>query len=332
MTRREESTVTSSQTIARVAGVLFLITFATAIGALYLFQPVLDDPAGYIAGAGADNRIYFGALLELLLIVANIGTAVVLFPILRRQNEILALGYVTARIVECAFILAGILAVLSLVTLGQEDSGAEAGLIGYTLAEIKDWTSILGPGWVVGLGNGLILGYLMYRSGLVPRPLAALGLIGGPLIVLSGTLVLFDVIDQGGTGQGLATIPEFFWELGLGLYLTVEGFKPSPILAGMPGPSCRRPDRGPGELESSWRRRECVESLPHPPQSLATSLERARGAIRHNRMSSWPIIKEKATKDFRRRKSRSLSLFQPTLVARVFCKEISLTFGHRPQI
>ena len=219
------------QSIARVTGVLFLITFATAIGALYLFQPVLDDPAGYIAGAGSDNRIYFGALLELLLIVANIGTAVVLFPILRRQNEILALGYVTARLVEGAFIAIGLFAVLSLVTLGQEDSGAQAGLIGYTLSEVKDWTFILGPGWVVGVGNGLILGYLMYRSGLVPRPLAALGLIGGPLIVLSGTLVLFDVIDQGGTGQGLATIPEFFWELGLGIYLTVKGFRPSPILS-----------------------------------------------------------------------------------------------------
>ena len=185
-----------------------------------------------MAGDGSDNRIHFGALLELLLIVANIGTAVVPFPVLRRQNEILALGYVTARIVECALILVGILAVLSLVTLGQEDSDAEAGLIGYALAEIKDWTFVLGPGWVVGVGNGLILGYLMYRSGLVPRPLAALGLIGGPLIVLSGTLVLFDVIDQGGTGQGLATIPEFFWELGLGLYLTVKGFRPSPILSG----------------------------------------------------------------------------------------------------
>jgi hypothetical protein len=224
--------VSSSRRIALAAGVLFLITFITAIAALALFQPVLDDPEGYIAGAGADNRMYFGALLELFLIIANIGTAVVLFPILRRQNEILALGYVAARIVECAFILVGILAVLSLVTLGQEDSGGEAGLIGYTLAEIKDWTFILGPGWVVGVGNGLILGYLMYRSGLVPRPLAALGLIGGPLIVLSGTLVLFDVIDQGGTGQSIATIPEFFWELGLGIWLTVKGFRPSPILSG----------------------------------------------------------------------------------------------------
>jgi hypothetical protein len=136
---------------------------------------------------------------------------------------------------ECALILVGILAVLSVVTLRQETPGGDAselGAIGYTLAAIKDWTFILGPGFVVGIGNGLILGYLMYRSGLVPRPLAVLGLIGGPLICISGILVMFGVFDQGGTGQSIATIPEFFWELGLGIYLTVKGFRPSPIAAG----------------------------------------------------------------------------------------------------
>jgi hypothetical protein len=225
--------------------VLFLITFVTSIPALYLFQPVLDNPAGYIAGAGADNRIFLGAFLELLLIIANIGTAVVLFPILRRQNEILALGYVTARIVESTFILVGILAVLSVVTLRQDPPGADPGGIAYTLAALKDWTFILGPGFVVGVGNGLMLGYLMYRSGLVPRPLAALGLIGGPLICASGVAVMFGVFDQGGTGQSIATIPEFFWELGLGIYLTVWGFRPSPILAGVP-PSERVAATAPG--------------------------------------------------------------------------------------
>jgi hypothetical protein len=167
--------------------VLFLITFATSIPALLLFQPVLDDPVGYVANGGSDNRILFGALLELLLIIANIGTAVVVYPILKRENHILSLGYVTARIVEGAFILVGILAVLSIVTLSQQDAGGEEGAIAYALAALKDWTFILGPGWVVGWGNGLILGYLMYRSGLVPRPLAMFGLVGGPLIVLSGT-------------------------------------------------------------------------------------------------------------------------------------------------
>jgi hypothetical protein len=212
-------------------GVLYLITFATSIPALLFFQPVLDDPVGYVANGGSDNQIFFGAFLELLLIIANIGTAVVVYPILKRQNHILALGYVTARIVESAFILVGILAVLSIVTLSQQDAGGDEGAIAYTLAALKDWTFILGPGWVVGVGNGLILGYLMYRSGLVPRPLAALGLIGGPLIVLSGTLVMFDVTQLHGTVQGLATIPEFIWELGLGIYATVWGFRRTAVLA-----------------------------------------------------------------------------------------------------
>ena len=130
---------------------------------------MLDDPVGYIAGAGHDTQILFGALLELLLIIANIGTAVVIFPILRRQSEEGALGYVTARLVECTFILVGILCVLGIVTLRQQTAGAAEGTVAYTLAAIKDWTFLLGPGWVVGWGNGLILGYLMYRSGLVPR-------------------------------------------------------------------------------------------------------------------------------------------------------------------
>jgi hypothetical protein len=212
--------------ISFAAGVLFLITFITSIPALALFQPVLDDPAGYIAGGGEDNRIYLGVALELLLVVANIGTAVVLFPVLKRQSEILSLGFVTARIVESVFIAAGILCVLGIVSLGQDDPGA--GSLAVSLAAIKDWTFLLGPGVVVGLGNGLILGYLFYRSELVPRSRAMLGLIGGPLLLASGMAVLFGVVEPGGTVQSLATVPEFLWELSLGIYLTVRGFRGSP--------------------------------------------------------------------------------------------------------
>lgn len=234
--------MSSTRKIALAAGVLFLITFITSIPALWAFQPVLDDPAGYIAGAGHDNRILLGAFLELLLIVANVATAVVLFPVLRRQSESLALGYVTARLVESTFIAIGLVSVLAVVSLGQDPAGAAsvgqdaagggagAGAVGVALAAIKDWTFLLGPGFIVGLGNGLILGYLMYRSGLVPRKMAVLGLVGGPLICLSGIAVLLDVFQQGGAGQGIATIPEFLWELSLGIWLTVKGFKPSPLL------------------------------------------------------------------------------------------------------
>jgi hypothetical protein len=222
------------QRIARIVGVLFVITFVTSIPALLLYDPVLND-TGYITGAGADTRVELGAFLELLLIIANIGTAVVLFPILKRQSESMALGYVAARIVECAFIAVGILSVMAVVTLRQDLAGAGSDpatldAVGRSLVAIKDWTFLLGPGFVVGVGNGLILGYLMYRSGLVPRGMAMLGLIGGPLICASGTAVLFGGIDQGSAWQGIATIPEFLWELSLGIYLIVKGFKPSLIL------------------------------------------------------------------------------------------------------
>ncbi len=221
-----------ARSIGRVFGVLYLITFVTSILALWLYQPILDDPVGYIAGAGHDNRIFVGVVLELLLIISNIGTALVPYPLLKRQNETLALGYVAARIVECTFILIGILAVLTVVTLQQENAGPNEGTIAYTLAALKDWTFLLGPGFVVGVGNGLMLGYLMYRSALVPPRAAWLGLIGGPLIIASGIAVLFGVDDPGGTLQGLATIPEFLWELFLGVYCAVFGFRSAPILAG----------------------------------------------------------------------------------------------------
>jgi hypothetical protein len=224
---------------ARIAGVLFVITFITSIAALLLYDPVLNDH-GYISGSGADTRVLLAAFLELLLIIANIGTAVVLFPILKRQSETLALGYVTARVVESAFIAVGILSVLAVVTLRQDLAGtgtdpATLDTVGRSLVAIKDWTFLLGPGFVVGVGNGLLLGYLMYRSGIVPRRMAILGLIGGPLICISGIAVLFGVIDQGGAAQAIATIPEFVWELSLGIYLIAKGFKASPITTGNNG-------------------------------------------------------------------------------------------------
>jgi len=223
--------VSLDQKRARAFGVLYLITFVTSIPAVLLYQPVLDDPVGYIAGAGHNNRIIFGVFLELLLIIANIGTAVVIFPIVRRQSEELALGYVTARIFECVFILVGIVAVLGIVTLQEEVAGAAEGSIAYTLAAIKDWTFLLGPGWVVGWGNGLILGYLMYKSELVPRKMAWLGLVGGPLIILSGSAVILGIIEAGSAAQTLACMPEFFWELSFGVYLIVKGFRPSAMTA-----------------------------------------------------------------------------------------------------
>ena len=138
----------------RIFGVLFIITFITSISALGLFQPVLDDPVGYITGGGKDNQIYLGALLEFFLIVSAVGTAVVLYPIARRQNEPLAIGYVAARIIECVFIAAGIIFVLGVVSLRHDSP--DAADLAISLAALKDWCQLFGPGLVVPFGNGLI--------------------------------------------------------------------------------------------------------------------------------------------------------------------------------
>ena len=213
---------------ARIFGVLFLITFVTSIGAIVLFQPVLDGPAGYISGGGKDNQIYLGAFLELLLILANVGTAVVLYPIARRQNELLAIGYVAARIIECVFIAGGIILVLGIVSLRQDSP--DAADLALSLAALRDWTFLFGRGLIVPFGNGLILGYLMYSSGLVPRWMPWLGLIGGPLLLIGNTGALFDWWEQ--TSVAFLVIPEFLWELFLGIYAAVWGFRrDAPILS-----------------------------------------------------------------------------------------------------
>ncbi len=222
------------QKIARVTGVLFVITYIASIPpVLFLYGPLLDDPRYIVGGGAADNGLALGALLELILIIANIGTAVVLYPVVKRVNEILALGFVTARVVESVFIAVGILSVLSMVTLRQEAAaGADPGsliAVGQSLVAVQSWTFLLGPGFVVGVGNGLILGYLMYKSALVPRGMAMLGLIGGPLLSASGIAILFGVIEAGSVWQGIATIPEFLWELSLGIWPIIRGFNSSAI-------------------------------------------------------------------------------------------------------
>ena len=226
----------STRKIALITGVLFIVTYITSIPAqLLLYHPLLTDPAKYMAGSGGDAAVSLGALLEVILVVANVGTAVVLYPILKRQNHIIALGYVTSRVIESAAIMVGIFSVLAVVTLRQNVAGT-AGvdtsalvIAGKSLVAAHDWTFLLGPSLVGVGGTGVLLGYLMYRSGLVPRRMTLLGLVGGPLLIAATVCVLFGVFKVGSGWQVLATIPEFFWELSLGIYLIVKGFKPSSI-------------------------------------------------------------------------------------------------------
>ncbi len=226
--------------IALVTGVLFIITIIASIPAVYIFYaPVLNDP-NYIAGAGADTRVFWGAFLEVITALACIGTAVVLFPIVKRQNEAVALSYVAVRVLEATIIVVGIVSLLSVVTLRQDLAGAAgadaASLLtaGKSLVAFHDWTFLLGPGVLAGLGNGMLLGYLMYRSGLAPRRLALLGLIGGPLQFASATAMLFGLYEQVSVWAAIAVLPEFFWELSLGIWLTVKGFNPSAAILSEP--------------------------------------------------------------------------------------------------
>ena len=216
---------------ALVAGVFYLVTFVS-IPALLLLGPALE--ADYILGSGQDTRVLLGGLLETVTALACIGTAVVLYPILRRQNEALALGFVTARVFEAALIMVGVVSVLTLVTLRQEAGGAAAAdpgallATGKALVGVKDWTFLLGPGIVPAI-NALLLGTLLYRSRLVPRVLPVIGMVGAPLLLISSVATLFGANEQISALSAAAGLPMAVWELSLGLYLVFRGFKPTTV-------------------------------------------------------------------------------------------------------
>ena len=217
--------------ISKTFGIVFLLTWVTAIAARMLLDPVYSDTR-YILGDGVSAGVYVGAVFEFLLIAANIGTAVVLYPLARRYSQTGAVGYVSARLVESVFILVGLMSLLTIVTLRQ-DLGADAGSLmtmGSALTATYDWTFLFGPGLMAGVGNGLIVGYVMYRSGLMPRRLAMLGLAGGSMLILGFLGVLFGAFDAGSSGQFVFTIPEMVWEATLPIYAIWKGFRPTSIV------------------------------------------------------------------------------------------------------
>lgn len=221
-----------SQILGRLTGLLFLITFVTSIPpVLSFYVPALSNPT-FILGGGFDRNLSWGALLELLLIVANLGTALTLYPVMAKYSGVLSLGYVGARLTENGFIAMGIIALMALNTLRAGSTGADEAVMlatGQALVAVHDWTFRLGPGFIVGIGNGIILGWIMWKTRLVPRAMSILGLIGGPALLVAGVAVLFGVIEAGSTAQVIATVPEFFWELSLGIWLLAKGFTPSAL-------------------------------------------------------------------------------------------------------
>ena len=234
---------TPDRKTAKIVGWLFVGTFVFSIPGLLLYDPVLHDHQ-YVFGAGHDRQIALGAMFEILTAICNIGTAVVLYPLARRYHEGLALGYVACRILESTIIVAGIASVLAVVTLRQDLAGSGAdpaslSIAGRTLVAVHDWTFLLGPGFCAGIGNGLILGALMYTSGLLPRRFAMLGLVGGACAVVAATGALFDVYDRQSALQFVLTIPEIIWEASFGIYLIVKGFRHAPLPTADPAPQGR---------------------------------------------------------------------------------------------
>ena len=227
-TRTERVSADPMRRTATIVGWLFVLTYVTSIAAKIALYPPLFD-GNYITGTGQDTRVLWGAFSECLLIIANIGTATAMYTVIKKRHPNLAISFVAARIMESVFIGVGILSVLTVVTLRQDyaDSTSTVGLtvVGDAFLAMQQWTFNLGPAFVVGVGNGLILGFIMYRTGLAPRRLAVLGLIGGPLIIASGSVAVLGLIEPVGALQNLSAAPEFFWELGLGIYLIVRGFK-----------------------------------------------------------------------------------------------------------
>jgi hypothetical protein len=212
---------------ALVAGVLYLLTFVS-IPTLFLYVPVHDP--NYILGPGPDTGVFFGGILEVIVALAGIGTAVALYPVLKRQNEGVALGFVGSRVLEGAGILAGVACLLSIVSLRQAGAGTGALATGQMLAILYDRIFLLSQSLMPAV-NDLLLGFLLYQSRLVPRVLPLLALIGAPLLVASDIAVLFSLWGRTSTPAALAALPVALFEFSLGVYLVVKGFKPSPILS-----------------------------------------------------------------------------------------------------
>ena len=226
--------MTSTRKTALVAGVFYLITFVS-IPTLALYGPVKNH-RDWILGSGSHTGVLVGGFLEVIVALAGIGTAVTLYPVVKRQNEGVALGFVAARVLEAAMIFTGVISLLSLVTLRQDLGGAAGAntaalvTVGASHVAVYNWTFLRSQSLMPAI-NALLLGSLLYRSRLVPRIIPVLGLIGAPLLICTVIATLFGGFKLG--SPELAALPVAAWELSLGVWLVIKGFKPCPITAAM---------------------------------------------------------------------------------------------------
>jgi hypothetical protein len=219
--------MTSLRKYSLAAGLFYLLTFVS-IPTLALYRSVRAP--NFVAGPGPDTPVILGALLEMIVALAGIGTAVALYPIVKRQGEARAVGFVASRILEAATIYAGIVSLMSLVTLRRAGAGAGALFVGQGLAAQYQWTFFFSQSLIPAV-NGVLLGSLLYQSRLVPRWLPVLAFIGAVLLVGSWFAILAGFISAVSPAAAVAALPIAGWEFSLGVYLTFWGFKASPITA-----------------------------------------------------------------------------------------------------
>jgi hypothetical protein len=207
--------------------VFYVLTFVS-IPTLTLYGPVHDDD--YIRGTGSDSAVVLGGVLEVVVALACVGTAVALYPVLKRQGQARALGFLGTRVMEAGAILIGVASLMTLLTLRRAGAGADAAVTGHALVAFYDSVFLLSQGFIPAI-NARLLGSLLYQSRRVPRILPVLGLLGAPLLVASDAGALFGAWDRLSPVTAIAAVPIAVWEFALGVYLVVKGFKPSPLTA-----------------------------------------------------------------------------------------------------
>jgi len=216
----------SSRKFALAGGIFYLLTFVS-IPTAVLYEAVRDP--NFIAGPGPDNLVIIGAILEIIVALAGIGTAVALYPVVKRQNQSLALGFVGARTLEAATIFGGVVSFMTMITLRQSGAGSEALITGRALLAMYDWFH-LGQTLIPAV-NAALIGTLVYQARLVPRILPILGFIAAPLLVAHVIILMFGITGPLLTLTTLGVLPIAVWEFSLGVYLTVKGFRPNAITA-----------------------------------------------------------------------------------------------------
>ncbi len=221
--RQAATTGVSTRKIALAAGILYLLTFVS-IPTLSLYEKVHET--NYVIGSGPDTAVIVGGILEIIVALAGIGTAVVLFPMLKKQNEGLALGLVASRILEASTMFLGVAFLLSIVTLRQDGAGAEALPTSHALVSLYDRIFLLGQSFIPAV-NDLLLGFLLYKSRLVPRALSMIGMVGAVPLVASYLAVMSGVIEQRSSVAGLGALLVALFEFSLGVWLVVKGFRSS---------------------------------------------------------------------------------------------------------